>query len=144
MTYMYIHPWPVSHVAHIVNMPIIFFITGYTAKSPLSVPSAVAAPKQTIQKQSAASILSSITASSSSSSAPGPPQHHAPSVAIAKRPTPPPPGTPSSPRLDLGSPKEGEGPPKRVPIPSANKSFQLFKKQALEKSERVGYNVMTF
>ena len=109
-----------------------------------TIKSSVALYTHASPKQSAASILSSLRASSSSS-APGPPhQHHAPSAAVAKRPTPPPPGTPSSPRLDLGSPKEGEGPPKRVPIPSANKSFQLFKKQALEKSERVGYIITTF
>ena len=116
------------------------FISGYTVKSPPSVPSAVTVPKQTIQKQSAASILSSLTASSSA--APSSQQPHTPSTSAAatKKPTPPPPvATPSSPKLDLGSPKEAEGPPKRVPIPSANKSFQLFKKQALEKSERVSY-----
>ena len=86
-----------------------------------------AAPKQAaVKKQSAASILSSFTASAPS---------HTPSV--AKKQTPPP-ATPTSPKLDLGSPtKESEGQPKRVPIPSANKSFEMFKKQALEKSERV-------
>lgn len=127
---------------------ITIIVTGYTVKSPPSVPSAVTAPKQTIQKQSAASILSSLTASSSSSasaSSSGSQQHHATpasaSASITKRSSSPPLplDTPSSPRMDLGSPKEeGDGPPKRVPIPSANKSFQLFKKQALEKSERVG------
>ena len=116
--------------------------TGYTAKSPPSASGAVSAPKPTAQKESVASILSSLTASTSATVAvPGSQQRHTTSSVVSKKPTPPPSSdTPPSPKPDLGSPKEAEaeGPPKRVPIPSANKSFQLFKKQALEKSERVG------
>ena len=102
------------------------FLASISTMSYAAIPAV--APKQTIQKQSAASILSSLTASTPTQ------QHHTP--AALKKPTPPP-ATPTSPKLDLGSPKESDGPPKRVPIPSANKSFQLFKKPALEKSERV-------
>ena len=109
--------------------------TGHVVRSPpgTATVATATAPKQTaVKKQSAASILSTFTASTPSH------QHHTPSV--SKKPTPPP-ATPTSPKLDLGSPKESEGQPKRVPIPSANKSFEMFKKQALEKSERVCMNV---
>ena len=45
-----------------------------------------------------------------------------------------PPPTPNSPELELQSPVAVS----KKPIPSANTSFELFKKQAMENAERVG------
>ena len=54
-------------------------------------------------------------------------------VAGSKQQSPPP--TPGSPELELTS--LGGEPPVKKPIPSANSSFELFKRQALEKAEKV-------
>ena len=77
---------------------------------------------------SAASVLSSLTS-------------HTPTPSPATLPlvkkSPPP--TPTSPELETPSPLVT----RRASIPSANTSFEQFKKQALEKSERVSIHCVT-
>ena len=77
---------------------------------------------------SAASVLSSLTSHTPTSSPA--------TLPLVKRSPPP---TPTSPELEAPSPVVT----RKASIPSANTSFEQFKKQALEKSERVSIHCMT-
>lgn len=97
-------------------------------------------PKQPLQKKpSAASILSSLTSVTT----------HTTSIQHQPPATPPntlPPAkrtSPSSPQHELTSPMDTTA-PKKVAIPSSNTSFALFRKQALEKTERVYIQMFCF